>query len=1058
MSEVHEKESESVASEPVITDKGSKSDITQPGELADTEESTTHEAVSTPKVVEHRKSSVKSGPEGHLTPKESKEHESLKEPKEHQTPTEPKEKKTKGEKDKKGKKDKKKKVKIDEVKVEESAEAEATSISSLTTVDVENEFKRFFQRRKMFLQESSATPTVKLSPQSISEESASSKEDSKKEKSQESLDGDFDFEQNHNFCITALEGHPDIPGELSVVLQTLLQKYKHALEKNKKAKEKADADLTSTTEKMHKDLLASYEMKKELKELKTKFETSETTIADLKKQLDESYAREHDLIDDCKLALKKVEYLNSELESRQAEDQLREEGLEITAKSRESFTKEITRLKQDLELSDNRLQLSLQDLEDLQKKYQEKEGECVEMEEMLKGNKYSVLKEIQKSKVLQADLERVTGEMRNLKLTVAKHYKTFKNASQELVKMDEEVFELRKINREQTHENEAFAKLTKELKERLEFGEKKYSNLDEEHKRLKSICKNQTGTVDVIKKKSSGIDKIRDVWLNRIISADKRKHKAIQDAQYLYHQMKDMAHEEKKTRLTIIKLNRTISNMKRENMVISKQLKNMQNLVEQQQKHADERNQTIQQMTEESNKLKVERDTQEKALTKFFRMKEKDMKEKMILEQNFEKMKEDLSISSFDNVRLHKELDEKMAEVKQMKNLLHSVTTEKKYLYKRLLESQGQITDLQSKSKYIFQEMELVKDQLHKKQLDYEKLQTSNRKDVFTKDTMIFKLDSCNDNRKSLLKTIEEKDMEIKQQIDVIIKRDDHIKEMQLELETLKRQSGDLKTVIQKRNAELSLVYEKTNLMTYILNNGEEQYQQRLKDIELLKKEVRKLRTDKKLLTSLAENTPNLRLEMFHLHKDLSKERQKCRALEEQMENPLNIHRWRLLEGKDPEKKDLIEKNQILQKKLLRVEQDNGIIREQCASMEMLYHNMRTYLNSLPGRDAVQYLETARHNLRDKTRENKVLSAKLAAYQNELALLRRQMEEIKRESNEIKEKYYEMKKKYDQQAITSNRLKSVQQSLRNNPTGDQRTSLSKRHGLLYVQSPRNIIK
>lgn len=41
------------------------------------------------------------------------------------------------------------------------------------------------------------------------------------------------------------------------------------------------------------------------------------------------------------------------------------------------------------------------------------------------------------------------------------------------------------------------------------------------------------------------------------------------------------------------------------------------------------------------------------------------------------------------------------------------------------------------------------------------------------------------DNRKSLLKTIEEKDMEIKQQIDVIIKRDDHIKELQLELETV---------------------------------------------------------------------------------------------------------------------------------------------------------------------------------------------------------------------------------------------------------------------------------
>lgn len=59
-------------------------------------------------------------------------------------------------------------------------------------------------------------------------------------------------------------------------------------------------------------------------------------------------------------------------------------SFEVTAKTRESFVKEITRLNQDLELSDNRLQLSLQDSEELQKKYKEKETECIEMEEMLK--------------------------------------------------------------------------------------------------------------------------------------------------------------------------------------------------------------------------------------------------------------------------------------------------------------------------------------------------------------------------------------------------------------------------------------------------------------------------------------------------------------------------------------------------------------------------------------------------------------------------------------------------------------------------------------------------
>ncbi|CAH1404480.1 unnamed protein product [Nezara viridula] len=683
MSEAPETESEVFTSEPVTGDEFSKSDITQPVSLttdfAESDAHLTDEAATAPKGDEH-KTSRTSSKKTEINEPETPEVEKVKKEKDK------KEKGGKVKKDK-GEKGKKKKVKVEEPKVEE--EATVTSLSSNATMEVENEFKKIFRMKRMFLEGSSTTPTARHTPQSISEESASSKEDvTKKEKSQESLDEDFNFEENHEFCITALEGNPDIPADLNVVVHTLLQKYKHALEKNKKGKEKAEADLISNTEKLKKDLQASHEMKKELKELKAKYETSETTIANLKKQLDESYAREHDLIDDRNLALKKVEYLNSELESRQAEDQLREQGFEVTAKTRESFTKEITRLKQDLDLSESRLQLCLQDLEELQKKYQEKESECVELEGMLKGNKYSVLKEIQKSKILQADLERVTEEMRNLKLTVAKHYKTFKNASQELVKMDEEVFELRKTNRELLHQNEGMVKLTKELKERLELGEKKYSKIDDEYKRLKNMSANQTGSLGIIKKKSVGVEKIREVWLNRIISADKKKNKAIKDAQFLYHQMKDMSHEEKKTRLSIIKLNRTISNLKRENMILSKQLKNLHVVVDQQQKQADERNQTLQQVTEESNKIKAEKDVQEKALNKFFRIKEKDMKEKMILEQSFEKMKADFAVTSLDNSRLRKELDEKNADMKQMENSFHSLTTEKKYLYKRLLESQ----------------------------------------------------------------------------------------------------------------------------------------------------------------------------------------------------------------------------------------------------------------------------------------------------------------------------------------------------------------------------------
>lgn len=38
------------------------------------------------------------------------------------------------------------------------------------------------------------------------------------------------------------------------------------------------------------------------------------------------------------------------------------------------------------------------------------------------------------------------------------------------------------------------------------------------------------------------------------------------------------------------------------------------------------------------------------------------------------------------------------------------------------------------------------------------------------------------------------------------------------------------------------------------------------------------------------------RQELFHMQREFLKERTRCRALEEELENPMNVHRWRKLE------------------------------------------------------------------------------------------------------------------------------------------------------------------
>jgi hypothetical protein len=54
--------------------------------------------------------------------------------------------------------------------------------------------------------------------------------------------------------------------------------------------------------------------------------------------------------------------------------------------------------------------------------------------------------------------------------------------------------------------------------------------------------------------------------------------------------------------------------------------------------------------------------------------------------------------------------------------------------------------------------------------------------------------------------------------------------------------------------------------------------------------------------------------EVHHLGRELLQERTKVKALSEELENPLNVHRWRKLEGSDPSTYEMIQKIQTLQK------------------------------------------------------------------------------------------------------------------------------------------------
>merc|ERR1712127_379437 len=220
-----------------------------------------------------------------------------------------------------------------------------------------------------------------------------------------------------------------------------------------------------------------------------------------------------------------------------------------------------------------------------------------------------------------------------------------------------------------------------------------------------------------------------------------------------------------------------------------------------------------------------------------------------------------------------------------------------------------------------------------------------------------------------------------------------------------------LGTQLIRRNDELALLYEKIKILQITLAKGEVQYQERLEDIKLLKFKISDLKCELRIEKGKAAQIDDLRKEVFSLSNALQKERLQVKALSEELENPLNYHRWRKLEGTDPDTWELLNKIQTLQKRLIKkteevVEKDVTI-----QEKEKLYVELKNLLARQPGPEVAEQLSIYQQNLKQKTNRMKAMAAELNMYQAQVNEYKYEIERLTRELQEMKRRYYEQKRR-----------------------------------------------
>ena len=370
---------------------------------------------------------------------------------------------------------------------------------------------------------------------------------------------------------------------------------------------------------------------------------------------------------------------------------------------------------------------------------------------------------------------------------------------------------------------------------------------------------------------------------------------------------------------------------------------------------------------------------------------------------------EEMKLLELENADLQKQIQDGEAKLKTQQNLYEGVRADRNVYSKNLVAAQDEIAEMRRKFKIMNQQVEQLKEEISGKDIALVKEHFDHMKVEKEKDGLRFELAKAGQATSDAEKFVTSTKTEVNNLTRVIADLNKDKDGLKKEMDVVVADRDVLGMQLVKRNDELSLLYEKIKIQQTVLNNGQMQYRGRLNELRVLKIKLGDGKRELDVLQDSFGNIDVLKREVHHLGRELLNERTKVKALSEELENPLNVHRWRKLEGSDPSTFEMIKKIQTLQKRLISKTEEAAEKDLLIEQKERLHNELKNILQRQPGPEVAEQLSVFQSNLREKNRQLKSMAGELNLYRSKSDEGALAIERLTNELNQLKKKYYEVK-------------------------------------------------
>ncbi|KAI5618446.1 cilia- and flagella-associated protein 58, partial [Silurus asotus] len=612
---------------------------------------------------------------------------------------------------------------------------------------------------------------------------------------------------------------------------------------------------------------------------------------------------------------------------------------------------------------------------------------------------------------LEKELKQLRADAEAQQLEIKTLSGKCQRGSEEQQRLEQNLHEQKILNERVSKELEQLQVRNTKLQRENEQNTLSLEQLTYNNNQRVSELKMEREEVTQMKQEISNLTKIRETTHKKLRLIEDQKLDVKQQSETLRNQITGMEKEMEMNKIETENYKKKINGLNREKEMLIKNLIKAEKATEKQIDLVKLEQQSKIVLEQEILNCKQEAQKQCKIIYKLEKERDRNIDKASGLKWKIKEHMNELKSKEMEICADKKKIAEAETKLKQQQNLYKAIRAERNNYTKSLLDAQNDITDLKRKMKSMSQENGQLTEEIKSKETALSKEHQAIQHLKKEKESLKAELQRMKQQAQDTKKDMEIQKAEEHKLLKIIADADAEKAQQKKELDQVITERDMLRTQLVQRNEDLALLSDKIKILHSILKKGEIQYDQRMEDICLLKLEIKKLRTENTVLNKTVSNTESLKHEVFIMQKELVKERTKCERLQEDLENPLNVHRWRILAASDPSTFELIQKIHSLQGLLIR--KNDEIMKQELLLLEKekLYVELKHIIARQPGPEAAEQLYSCQQHLKKKNKQLKVLTAELNMQESQTQKYKYEIEQVTAELQNVKKKYFMLKRK-----------------------------------------------